>query len=634
MGRIEARTLLARVKIMVLTVEDAKLSGERTAWTRHRGPVTGVVSIPGTCWAVTSAYDGAVGLFDLATGAVELLGYHDHLVNRVVVRDDGAKAASCSSDYSIHIWDVGSRRRERVLLGHSDDVEDFVFVDAETGVSASRDRRIIVWNLSTGAIRRVLAGHEKDVLAVVAAAGKVYSSGDDKTLRVWDLETGAQESMWGPFENETDTCAIDLRRNRAVLGCDDGCIRVFDASTGELKQMIEAHSSGIKKVAVSPTSGDLLSAAYDQKIIVWDSGTFARKVTLEKSPSTWERSLTWSPDGTEILAGTFDGTVLLWDAVTGELEREIGEKGAEPGNPCFNDIAVSSEGRITAVSDDGFVRVVRLSEDEDCWTEKVEPRHGRVLMNAVTASDACSLVVAGCHDHTVLIFKCTAHGLSDEIGVPLDEGPINSLRVASHAGYRCEVFAACYSSRIVRVSPSGEVRARIQVHEGAVKSLRLHPRETIGVSCGADGLLLSWTFEGELLERFLGHTAIINDVDLDPAGRRLASVSRDFTVKIFDVATGRLEHSIPIGRKSLKSVCFWDDETVLIGDYWGGLIRVDLAKETSRRAVVASNGISALARSGQHVAATSYDGAIYLVRPDLTVVRTLRAMRQKPCNGS
>ena len=167
------------------------------------------------------------------------------------------------------------------------------------------------------------------------------------------------------------------------------------------------------------------------------------------------------------------------------------------------------------------------------------------------------------------------------------------------------------------------------MHEGAVKSLRLHPRETLGVSCGADGLLLSWNFEGQLLHRYLGHTAIINDVDLDPTGQRLASVSRDFTLKVFEVATGRLQHSIPIGRKSLKSVCFYDDTTVLIGDYWGGLIRVDLESESSRRKAVAANGISAVARCGEHVVAASYDGMIYLVRPDLTVVRTLRAMQQK-----
>ncbi len=603
-------------------VEDAE-------WSRHRGPVTGVALVPGTNVAVTSGYDSAIGLFDLDSGHAELLGYHDHLVNRIIVNEDGTKAASCSSDYSIAIWDLKTRTKQLTLLGHSDDVEDFAFADNETGISASRDRRLIVWDLETGAVRRVLDGHEKDVLAVASAGGKVYSSGDDKTLRVWDLDTGKELSVWGPFENETDTCAIDLPHHRVVLGCDDGCIRIFDTQTGEQTHLIEAHSSGIKKVSVSPASGDILSAAYDQKIIIWDARTLEKKVVLEKKCSTWERSLAWSPDGKRIVGGTFDGTVLTWNPEAGKLDQEIGEPGASPGNPCFNDIGVGADGEIAVVSDDGFIRLGRLTRDESCWLDKVEPASGRVLMNAVTYSDRYSLVVAGSHDHKIYIFQRTDAGLKGEIDVRLGEGPLNSVRVAHHRGYEAETFAACYSSRIVRVSREGEIRKRIEVHEGAVKALRLHPQETLGVSCGADGLLLSWTFEGELLQRYLGHTAIINDVDLEPSGERLASVSRDFTLKIFDVKSGRLQHSIPIGRKSLKSVCFWDDSTVLIGDYWGGVIRVDLETETARRKVVAGNGISAVARNGGAIAATSYDGSIYLVRPDLTVVRTLQAMRQR-----
>ncbi len=253
-------------------------------FTRHRGPVTGVAMIPGSRKVVTSAYDGAVALFDTENGRVELLGYHLHLVNRVVVSDDGRRAASCSSDYTTCIWDLATRRPERVLRGHSDDVEDFLFIGDQggkgddLGVSASRDHRILIWNLATGNILRVLEGHEKDVLSLGYHDGRIYSSGDDKTLRVWDLTTGKLLSLWGPFENETDTCAIDPLHQRAILGCDDGCVRVFDTTNGALVKEIAAHTSGIKKVAVSPTSGDILSSAYDQKVP--SSGT----------PRPWSRS--------------------------------------------------------------------------------------------------------------------------------------------------------------------------------------------------------------------------------------------------------------------------------------------------------------------------------------------------------
>jgi WD40 repeat protein len=145
-------------------------------FTRHRGPVTCVAGVPGTRQAVTSGYDGAVGLFHLDTGAVELLGYHAHLVNRVTIDRNGTRAASSSSDYQVHIWDLERRCLERVLCGHSDDVEDFAFVSDRVGVSVSRDQRILIWDLVTGAILRCIEEHEKDVLAVVAAGGQIYTS--------------------------------------------------------------------------------------------------------------------------------------------------------------------------------------------------------------------------------------------------------------------------------------------------------------------------------------------------------------------------------------------------------------------------------------------------------------------------
>lgn len=597
-------------------------------WGRHRGPITSVALVPGTSLAVTAGYDSAVALFDLRNGSVELLGYHDHLVNRVVVNADGTRAATCSSDYSVCIWDLASRTRERLLLAHSDDVEDFVFVDDGTGVSASRDRRILVWNLRTGAVRRVLHGHERDVLSVAYSGGRVYSSGDDATLRVWDLDSGRQLQSWGPFETETDTCAIDPVRQRALLGCDDGRIRVFDVVSGASTGTIDAHASGIKKIALSPVTGHILSAAYDQKIVVWNAATFERTLALEPRPATWERSLTWSPDGRYIVGGSFDGTVLLWDAATGAFQRELGSSAGDHGNACFNDVAAFGPGEVVTVSDDGIIRMGILSAADARWTARTYPVTDRILMNAVTC-DPSGLVVGGSHDHALRVFRRAADTLVHETDVHLGQGPINSVRIAHHPGFQSDVFAGCYSSQIVRVSPDGRVRGTIHVHDGAVKSLRLHPTKPVGVSCGADGRLLSWTFDGRLLQRYLGHNAIINDLCLDPDGQRLASVARDFTVKVFEVDTGRLQHSIPIGRRSLKSVCFWDATTLMVGDYWGAIIRVDLSSETIERQTVAANGISAIARTADGVVAASYDGGVYLVDRDLRVVRSLRAMRQK-----
>ncbi len=598
---------------------------------RHRGPVTCVAAVPHSRTAVTSGYDNAVGLFDLATGRSQLLGYHKHLVNRIVVNRDGSRAASSSSDYTVCIWNLQTLQPEQMLRGHSDDVEDFVFVDELTGISASRDCRIIVWNLQTGAPLRIIDEHEKDVLSVAYADGKIYSSSDDMTLRQWDLQTGALLRKWGPFEQETDTCAIDALHGRVILGCDDGCLRVFDIESGDLIKEIMAHASGIKKVTVSPTSGDVLSAAYDQRILVWGADDFALKVEMEPLPSRWERSLNWSADGLHVLAGTFDGTVVEWDAVNGRRTIEAGAHAEEKGNACFNDVSANEQGEAALVSDDGYVRLARVSSSEALWMAKVEPASGRMLMNAVCMDEASGRVVTGSHNQRLHIYQKVDGSLLNEVEVSLDQGPINCIRVAHNPGFESQIFAACYSGAIVRLTPQGEITGTINVHKGAVKSLRIHPNRNLGVSCGADNLLLSWKLDGGLLERFPGHTAIVDDVDIDPTGEHIASVSRDFTLKIYHLLSGKLRHSIALGHKSPKSVSFLTPSIVIVGDYWGSLLKVDLTTEKVVRRRIADNGISSLSLSGDQLIAASYDGGLYLVRPDdLTVVSTLRAMVQRP----
>jgi toxoflavin biosynthesis protein ToxC len=601
-----------------------------TSFVRHRGPVTCAAGIPGTRKAVTSGYDGAVALFDLDSGEVELLGYHKHLVNRVTINAAGTLVASSSSDYTVIIWDLATHKVQRVLRGHADDVEDFAFLDDGMGASVSRDWRVIFWNLENGSIVQIPEGHEKDALSVSYADGKVYTSGDDMTMRMWDAKTGKMLKLWGPFASETDTSAIDPIHGRAVLGCDDGVIRIFDINTGEMYGEMKAHSSGIKKVAVSPKTGDILSAAYDQKVHIWDANTLERKITLEGKPTLWERSFNWSPDGQTILAGTFDGTVLVWDTATGKCLAELGDQKQIKGNACFNEVSANARGDIALVSDDGYVRLAQLNRAKKDWVKEVEPATGRMLMNAVTLDDASELVVTGAHNHRIHIFQRVNGSLNNEIELALGEGPINSIRVCHYPGYEDISYVACYSGAIVKVSKDGQILGKFRVHENAVKALRLHPTKPIGVSCSADGILVSWDLDGNLLHHFLGHMAIIDDVDIDPTGQYIASTGRDFTVKVYRLDDAQLLHTVNLGHRSPKGILFYGEHTVIIANYWGELLKLDLPGEHVTRRQIAENGISSVVRSGDNVVATSYDGTVYLVNPDdLHVVSTLKAMQQR-----
>jgi WD40 repeat protein len=626
-----------------LAAKQTDIHTDNADWfSRHRGPITCACPIPDSQTVVTSGYDGAVGLFDTQTDEVELLGYHAHLVNRVSVDSQGRFAASCSSDFNICIWDLETRQLTKTLRGHSDDVEDFVFIDDERGASVSRDWRVLVWNLKSGAIEHTFLGHAQDVLSVNYFDGKLYTSGDDMTLRIWDLLERKLVKTLGPFDTEADTCAIDPIHQRAVLGCDDGYIRIFNIESGDLTASIKAHEAGIKNVACSPKNGDILSAAYDQRVLVWDAASLELKKELHHQPGTWERSFNWSNDGQFVYAGTFNGTVLKWASDTGSCLNEFGVEtdanGNAVGNACFNDVAIIDTDSIAAVSDDGLIRVGTLSENKAAWQHTHSPETGRVLMNAITTQYSRKQpngiqsfeVIVGTHEQSLQCYDVDPSGLNQTLSVNLYKGPINCIRVAHHDGYQGQYFVAGYTGAVMRVDQNGSTLKEINVHDNAVKALALHPTQPIGVSCSADGVLASWDFDGELLHLFPGHLAIIDDVDISPDGTYVASAGRDFSLKIHRLSDGALLQSIGLGKRSPKALAFISNDVVIVTNYWGELLRVDLRDGSVIQKTIAENGISGIAIKGDQIVASSYDGGIYLVQQsDLKTINVLRSMTQR-----
>jgi hypothetical protein len=89
-------------------------------------------------------------------------------------------------------------------------------------------------------------------------------------------------------------------------------------------------------------------------------------------------------------------------------------------------------------------------------------------------------------------------------------------------------------------------------------------------------------------------------------------------------------HSVLLGRRSPKGICFYDEKTVVVANYWGELIKVTLEDHKVVRRQIGRNGLSSVNRCGENLVATCYDGATYLVRAgDLSIVQTLRAMTQR-----
>ena len=101
----------------------------------------------------------------------------------------------------------------------------------------------------------------------------IISGSGDKTIRIWDTETGA--AVGPPLEGHTSSvwavaCSPDGRR--IASGSDDGTIRIWDVGTGTVVgEPLRVHTGPVMSVAYSPNGRHIISGSADTTIRIWDA---------------------------------------------------------------------------------------------------------------------------------------------------------------------------------------------------------------------------------------------------------------------------------------------------------------------------------------------------------------------------
>src|SRR5262249_17227470 len=126
---------------------------------------------------------------------------------------------------------------------------------------------------------KLLRGHLQEITGVaVSKKNDIVSASEDRTVRVWDRNTGNQKlRLDHPTPLRAVACTpADASNNLCRTAANDGVGRLYDLDAAETKPIYElrgGHTGQINCVAVGPQGKWCATGGEDKAICLWDTAS-------------------------------------------------------------------------------------------------------------------------------------------------------------------------------------------------------------------------------------------------------------------------------------------------------------------------------------------------------------------------
>ena len=257
---------------------------------------------------VTAHYEeGTVKVWNLENGRQEGTSMeHESGICGLAVTRDGTKIISSDEDRKIKVWNVESHENLR----------EWTHTNTDIVAISPDDRLIAVAESEANMAIYTMEGRQKYSIEVGSCVwsmsfspnGKKLACSTRSDIRVYDVDGG---TLLSEGQQEWVYCVLWSRDGSRLFSGDDKTIRCWNSDTGvQIGHPWTGHTSWINSLSLSPDGSILVSASRDKTVRFWDATGHPTGRHLQHDKGV--RNVRFSPSGESVVSAGWDGNLYLW----------------------------------------------------------------------------------------------------------------------------------------------------------------------------------------------------------------------------------------------------------------------------------------------------------------------------------